>query len=85
MDFCVLREDCGGFVTYGEQIPTAKWCMTQLYEKYTNNITFGGRANFYLINTELVLRQWYDFTGERNQTDKWGFPLADSLLIKIPN
>lgn len=85
MDFCVLREDCGGFVTYGEQIPTVKRYMTQLYEKYTNNITFGGRANIYLINTELVLRQWYDFTGERNQTDKWGLPLADSLLIKIPN
>lgn len=84
MDFCVLREDRCGFVTYGEQIPTMKTYLTQLYEKYTNNDTFGGRANYYILNTELVLRQWYDFAGERNQTTKWENLLFDMYLIKLP-
>ena len=84
MDYCMLREDGCGFVTYGEQIPTMKTYMTQLYEKYTDNDTFGGRANYYILNTELVLRQWYDFAGERNQTTKWGNLLSDIYLIKLP-
>ena len=82
MDFCVMNKDRGGFVTYSEQIPQLKEYMTLLYKKYVCNCTFGGRANFYILNTELVLRQWYDFAGEVNQTEKWGPILADTYLIK---
>lgn len=84
MDFCVLDKEKGGFVTYSEQIPQIRNYMTQLYNKYVCVDNYGERANFYILNTELVLRQWYDFAGKVNGTDKWGELLADSYMLKVP-
>lgn len=84
MDFCVLNKEKSGFATYSEQIPQMKEYMTKLYEKYVCNDSYGERANFYILNTELILRQWYDFAGEVNGTSKWGTLLADSFLLQMP-
>ena len=83
MDLCVFSEN-GGFATYGDQIAPIKEMLKQLYEKYVVTKNYGGRANYYLINTELVLREWYEFTSKINQTDGWGTLLADKNLIRIP-
>lgn len=84
MDLCVLDKERGGFVTYSEQIPQMKEYMAKLYKKYVCNDEYGGRANFYVLNTELMLRQWYDFTGEKNGSNKWGTLIADLFLLQVP-
>ena len=70
-------------LTYDEQIPIIRNYMAGLYEKYVSNTLEGCRANMYILNTELVLREWYDFTGDKNDWPKWGEPLFDKYLIRI--
>ena len=70
-------------LTYDEQIPIIRKYMENLYEKYVYNTLASCRANMYILNTELVLREWYNFTGNKNGVSKWGEPLFDRYLIKI--
>lgn len=70
-------------LTYDEQIPIIRKYMENLYEKYIYNTLASCRANMYILNTELVLREWYNFTGNKNGVSKWGEPLFDRYLIKI--
>ena len=70
-------------LTYDEQIPIIRKYIEKLYTKYVDNEIEACRANMYILNTELVLREWYDFTGEKNGRAKWGEPLFDKYLIRI--
>lgn len=70
-------------LTYDEQIPIIRKYMENLYEKYVYNTLASCRTNMYILNTELVLREWYNFTGNKNGVSKWGEPLFDRYLIKI--
>ena len=68
---------------YNEQIPLIRKHMENLYQKYVSNDFEGNRANIYILNTELVLREWYNFTGNKNGMSAWGEPLFDRYLIKM--
>lgn len=72
-------------LTYDDQIPIIRKYIEKLYTKYVDNEIEACRANMYILNTELVLREWYDFTGEKTGRAKWGEPLFDNFLIKIDN
>ena len=71
-----------GLLTYDDQIPLLRTYMENLYKKYVKNGSIGNRANMYILHTELVLREWYNFTGEKNGRASWGTPLFDKYLIK---
>ena len=79
MDICVFKND--GLVTYDEQVPEIRHLMTQLYKKNVLASDHGKRASFYILNTELVLREWYDYAGKKNERSGWGDLLADKYLI----
>lgn len=70
-------------LTYDEQIPIIRKYIENLYEKYVYNTVSSCRANMYILNTELVLREWYNFIGNKNGVSKWGEPLFDTFIIKI--
>lgn len=70
-------------LTYDDQIPIIRKYIEKLYIKYVNNNLEESRANMYILNTELVLRGWYNFTGVKNGRAQWGDPLFDRYLIKI--
>ena len=54
-----------------------KECLTKLYNNTSSEI----RGIYYIMNTELVLKQWFDFT---NSTIKWEQPLFEQNVIKFP-
>ena len=53
---------------YQDQIGPMRKYVRALYEKYTD----AGGGYFYISNTEMVLKKWYDFLGETNKSTKWG-------------
>lgn len=39
-----------------------------------------GGGYFYIANTEMVLKKWYDFLGEKNGSTKWGSLILEDYL-----
>ena len=68
---------------YDEQISIIKKYMDNLYQKYVSTDFDGSRANIYILNTELVLREWYNYSGNKNGMPTWGEPLFDHYLFNI--
>ena len=62
---------------FENQIEWLKDCLTKLYNNTSSEI----RGIYYIMNTELVLKQWFDFT---NSTIKWEQPLFEQNVIKFP-
>lgn len=62
---------------FEDQIKWLKECLTKLY----NNTSHEIRGIYYIMNTELVLKQWFDFT---NSTLRWEQPLFEQNIIKFP-
>ena len=60
----------------------AKRIIKDLYEKYSK----AGKGAYYIQNTEIVLKQWYDFLAERNgfKEYSWGESLSEEYLTKCP-
>lgn len=59
-----------------------KTIIKNLYETYRDV----GRGTYYIQNTEIVMKQWYDYLAERNyfHNYQWGDMLSDDYLTKCP-
>jgi len=75
------------FLTSGEgdlsiQKDEVKKIILELYKRYSNV----GKGAYYIQNTEIVLKQWYDFLAERNgfKEYSWGERLSEEYLTKCP-
>ena len=66
--FEFIGEKIGKENPYQDQIGPMRKYVRALYEKYKD----AGGGYFYISNTEMVLKKWYDFLGERNGSNKWG-------------
>lgn len=66
--FEFIGEKIGKENPYQDQIGPMRKYVRALYEKYKD----AGGGYFYISNTEMVLKKWYDFLGERNGSTKWG-------------
>ena len=66
--FEFIGEKIGKENPYQDQIGPMRKYVGALYEKYKD----AGGGYFYISNTEMVLKKWYDFLGERNGSTKWG-------------
>lgn len=60
----------------------AKEIIRGLYKKYPDI----GRGSYYIQNTEIVLKQWYDFMSEKNGFKEyaWGEVMSEEYLTKCP-
>lgn len=83
MDISVFNK--GHLVTYEEQVPTMRQLMSQLYEKNVCFPNYGDRANFYILNTELVMKEWYDFSGRKCNRNGWGELIGGKYLFTMEN
>lgn len=61
---------------YQNQIAPLRKYIKTLYEKYKHV----GRGFYYISNTEMVAKQWYDFAGQRNQSEGWGNLILEEYL-----
>lgn len=66
--FEFIGEKIGKENPYQDQIGPMRKYVRALYEKYKD----AGGGYFYISNTEMVLKKWYDFLGERSGSTKWG-------------
>lgn len=53
---------------YQNQIEPLKEHFRALYEKNKD----AGRGLYYILNTEILAKQWYDYLGKVNTSDSWG-------------
>lgn len=61
---------------YQDQIEPMRKYVKNLYEKYKD----AERGYYYISNTEMVIKHWYDFLGERNGSSKWGNLILEDYL-----
>lgn len=61
---------------FENQIEWLKETMIKMYNQTISEI----RGIYYVMNTELVLKQWFDFT---NSTIEWGKPLFEEYVTNI--
>ena len=66
--FEFIGEKIGKENPYQDQIAPMRKYVRALYEKYKDV----GGGYFYISNTEMVLKQWYDFTGKDEESHRWG-------------
>lgn len=66
--FEFIGDKIGQDNSYQDQIATMRKYVKSLYEKYKD----AGRGYYYISNTEMVIKHWYDFLGEVNGSSKWG-------------
>ena len=83
MDISVFKD--GHLVTYEEQVPTIRHLIARLYEKNIFSPNYGCRANFYILNTELVMKEWYDFAGRKCTRKGWGELIGNKYLFTMEN
>lgn len=59
-----------------------KAIIKKFYETYSD----AGRGAYYIQNTEIVMKQWYDYRAERNYFPdcQWGNLLSEDYLTKCP-
>lgn len=61
---------------YQNQIAPLRKYIRTLYEKYKD----AGKGFYYISNTEMVVKQWYDFLGKVNDSEKWGNLILEDYL-----
>lgn len=64
----------------GKQKDDVKAIVHNLYKKYYNV----GKGAIYIQNTEIVMKQWYDFKDSLGQDCAWGKLLYEEYLSKCP-
>ncbi len=75
---------CEGFYPHNaifqEQIKPVKECIKNIYRKNMKS----GRGIFYIMNTEIVLKQWFDFTAIKNGFEGWGDMICEEVTTRCP-
>ena len=75
---------CEGFYTrnpcFQDQIKPIKECIRNMYMKNKKS----GRGMFYIMNTEIVLKQWYDFTARTTGFSGWGDLISEEVETRCP-
>lgn len=74
--FEFVSETIGKENPYQDQIAPMRKYVKALYEKYKD----AGGGYFYISNTEMVLKKWYDFLGDKNGSTKWGGMILEDYL-----
>ena len=62
--------------SYSEQICIAKQQLSKLY----NQLPDCDRVHNYFNNTERCLKEWYDFTGQKNNLPGWGQLIGKDII-----
>ncbi len=75
---------CEGFYSHNacfeDQIKPVKKCIRNIYNKNQKS----ERGMLYIINTEMVLKQWFDFTARTNHSIGWGDPIYEEVEMRCP-
>lgn len=74
--FEFIGDNIGRDNQYQDQIIPMRKYVKNLYEKYKDI----GRGYYYISNTEMVIKHWYDFLGEVNGSTKWGNLILEGYL-----
>lgn len=74
--FEFIGDKIGRANPYQDQIAPMRKHVKNLYEKFK----YTGRGYYYISNTEMVIKHWYDFLGERNDSLKWGNLILEDYL-----
>ena len=67
-------------VCFKDQIEPIKTYIRNIYIKNKKS----GRGIFYTMNTEIVLKQWYDYTGRTNGHRGWGDLISEEVETRCP-
>lgn len=62
---------------YQDQIILLKNYIKLLYEKYKE----AGRGFYYISNTEVVAKRWFDYLGKVNESTEWGNLILYDYLV----
>lgn len=54
-------------------------------EKLYNSSKDSCRGAYYVMNTEVVLKQWFDFTSDKNGSNGWGKLISEEKITNCPS
>lgn len=66
--------------TFQDQINPIKTQINELYKSSQKS----GRGIYYVMNTEVVLKQWFDFTAEKGSPKDWGKLISEERITNCP-
>lgn len=66
--------------TFQDQISPIKTQIDELYKSSQKS----GRGAYYVMNTEVVLKQWFDFTAEKGSSEGWGKLISEERITNCP-
>ena len=65
---------------FKDQIEPIKKCIRNIYKKNRKS----GKGMFYIMNTEMVLKEWYDRTARDNKEIGWGDLISEEVETRCP-